>query len=442
MRGSGFVAFAACAVVVVSAASCSSPEAERPPRSTVVALDGADWRLALPLVRQGKLPVLSALLRAGASGIMLSNPDYSWSPVLWTTIATGRLPERHGVTAFMTSVPGMDRKIPTPSTSRTCRALWNLFSESGRTAGFVGWWVTWPAEEIRGFMVSDHFSVSRFDLGRDFEREVEEPVFQARQTWPEELAAELAPLRVPRDSIGVDDLSRFADLPDGYRFPDRFRKFDKVSEFSIAHSVDRTHHAAGMHLLRRESPELFGVFYEGVDVLQHFLWEDMDPEGAGTAPSVREREIFGETIERYYAFADGMIGELVEAGGSERAVMIVSDHGFQPSTERYEKKGISGEHRRQSFFLFAGPGVRRGVRADSVDAIDITPTILVYHGLPWGEDMDGVPAARLLRDDWRAAHPVRSVPTWETGPWKRPELPEDPATRDLEERIRSLGYIE
>jgi len=28
-------------------------------------------------------------------------------------------------------------------------ALWNLFSAAGRRVAVVGWWVTWPAEEVR-----------------------------------------------------------------------------------------------------------------------------------------------------------------------------------------------------------------------------------------------------------------------------------------------------
>jgi predicted AlkP superfamily phosphohydrolase/phosphomutase len=422
-------------------AGCARPAPPPPARTTLIGLDGADWRNMLPLVREGKLPVIAALRRAGASGVMLTNPDYRWSPVLWTSIATGVLPDKHGVLHFMARVPGQKEMIPTPSTERRVRALWNFFSESDRTVGFVGWWVTWPAEPVKGFMVSDHFSATRFSLGKDYQRTLDAS-FYSKETYPEELAARLAPFKVAREAIGRDDLARFANLPQTFVFPDTLAPFDKVSEFAIAHSVDRSHYGAGEMLLREERPELFGIFFEGIDILQHYFWEYMDPDEPWWRPSPEDVAAWGETIERYYRFSDGLVGGLVDAGGDGCSVMIVSDHGFRPSNERFEAKHISGEHRRAAVFVWAGPGVRRGVRAEGVDAVDVAPTILAYHGLPVADDFDGEPSLDLLTASWRAQRPLRTIPTWETGTRVRAEIPAESSARDLEERIRALGYIE
>ena len=215
-----------------------------------------------------------------------------------------------------------------------------------------------------------------------------------------------------------------------------------MSEFAIAHSVDRTHFAVGEKLLRERDPELFGVFLQGIDVMQHFLWEFMDPAGPGAAPSLEDRRMYGQAIERYYRFSDGLVGDLIAAGGGERAVMIVSDHGFKPDDERYEEKGISGEHRRQAFFVWAGPGIRRGARLPDFDAVDVTPSILAYHCLPTGRDMDGEPALAAFTEPRRQSCPPRAIETWEVSPRERVELPPESVTRDLEERIRALGYID
>lgn len=411
-------------------------------KTTIIGLDGADWRNALPLVRQGKLPVIAALRRAGTSGVMLTNPDYRWSPVLWTTIATGKLPDKHGVTSFMTTLPGTNARIPTPSTERRCRALWNIFSERDATVGFVGWWVTWPAEPVNGFMVTDHFSVSRFDLEKDYAKDNVEAQRLEKQTFPESLAQEIEPLKVSRRDVDARDLARFADLPPGFTFPSHFEKFEKISEFAIAHSVDRTHFGAGRKLLAERHPQLFGVFFQGVDIMQHFFWEFMDPRAPGTTPAPAERSIYGESIERYYAFADSLVGAMIDAGEDGRATLIVSDHGFRPGTERYADKKISGEHRRQAFFLFAGPNVRRGTYVGDVDAVDVAPTILAYHGFPVADDMDGDALTDCFDSEWLARHPVERIDTYEVGDWDRGELPAESSAKDLEERIRSLGYIE
>jgi predicted AlkP superfamily phosphohydrolase/phosphomutase len=436
---------ATCVLAAAGAlcAACAKEPAQLAPAATsVVALDGADWRNVLPLIRQGKLPTLAALSRAGSSGTMRTNPDFRWSPVLWTTIATGKLPEKHGVTSFMAEMPGLTRKIPTPSTARTCRAIWNIFTDRDRTSGFVGWWVTWPAETVNGFMVSDHFSVSRFDLGLNYEADLHEPVLEEKQTYPEDLLSEIERFKVQRHEVVQDDLSHFADLPPDFVFPATFRKFDRVSEFAIAYSVDRTHFGAGRALLEARAPELFGVFIQGVDIMQHFNWEFIDPAGTGTRPAAAERRMWSKAIERYYGFADGLIRELVDAGGPSRAVMVVSDHGFRPGTERYAQKHISGEHRRQALFVFAGPGLERGRIESDADAVDVTPTILAYHGLPTARDMDGAPLTGCFTDAWAAERPLHEIDTYETAPLERPELPTRSLGEGLEERIRSLGYIE
>lgn len=434
---------AALALAAVAAAGCAKKASNVPgTRTTVIALDGTDWRVALPLLRQGKLPALAAIRRAGVAAVMRTNPDYRWSPVLWTSIATGKLPEKHGVTSFMAQVPGLPRRIPTPSTERRCRALWNIFSERGRSVGFIGWWVTWPAEPVNGFIVSDHFSVSRFDLGRDFNSDDEDPGLSEKQTYPENLLPRIASLKVSRRDITQADLARFVDLPQDFVYPTELRKFDKVSEFAIASSVDRTHFGAARKLLAEEPPELFGVFFQGIDILQHYTWEFLDPAGTGTSPSSSDRRAWSAAAEKYYAYADGLVGQLVEIGGGDRAILVVSDHGFRPGTERYAEKHISGEHRRQAFFLYAGPGLRRGARIDEVDAIDVAPTLLAAHGLPVAADMDGVPLVEAFTREWRETHPLETIATYETGPWKRVELPKMSVSEELEDRIRSLGYIE
>jgi predicted AlkP superfamily phosphohydrolase/phosphomutase len=385
--------------------------------------------------------VLAALRRAGASGVLRTNADFRWSPVLWTTVATGKLPQKHGVTGFLVYVPETGKAIPTPSTQRRCRALWNVFTERGRTVGFVGWWVTWPAEKVNGFMVTDHFSVSRFKLERNFESLRNERFFE-RQTYPEELGREIEDLKYSHDDVTRDDLAAFAKLDADFVWPEKLRKFDRVAEFVIAHSVDRTHSRVAAKLVAERNPELLGVFFQGVDVMQHFCWEFMDPEGTGTDPPAGERARWGEAIERYYAFADGLIGSMIDAGGSKRSVLVVSDHGFRPSTERWEGKGISGEHRRQAFFVHAGPGVERGIRIDDFDAVDVTPTILAYHGLPVAHDMDGEPCLDAHTVRWRKHHPLEWIDTYETGEWDRGDLPAESLSDDLAERIRALGYVD
>lgn len=97
-----------------------APERQRS-RVVLLGLDGA----ALPFVRaeieSGRLPNFARLMREGASGHLASlyrdlpfstkrGPGY-WSPIVWTSISTGKLPEIHGVVDFL---------LPDPRQVRLC----------------------------------------------------------------------------------------------------------------------------------------------------------------------------------------------------------------------------------------------------------------------------------------------------------------------------------
>ena len=61
----------------------------------------------------------------------------------------------HGIRGFTAKLPN-GREIPVTSSLRKARAIWELANRRGLSVGIIGWWATWPAEEVRGYMVSDH----------------------------------------------------------------------------------------------------------------------------------------------------------------------------------------------------------------------------------------------------------------------------------------------
>ena len=67
----------------------------------LIGWDAADWKLIDPLLKQGKMPNLQTLIDGGVRGNLttLSPP---LSPMLWTSIATGKRPFRHGILGFGT----------------------------------------------------------------------------------------------------------------------------------------------------------------------------------------------------------------------------------------------------------------------------------------------------------------------------------------------------
>jgi len=141
------------ALLLRSCSKVSEPEN----RVLLIGIDGAEWDILNPMIAKGELPNIAAL-KAGGSYGALESLELMLSPIIWTSIATGKSPEKHGITWFMVDSQKAGQRIPVTSATRRCKAIWNILSENDRTVGVVGWWATYPAEEVNGFIVSDHLA--------------------------------------------------------------------------------------------------------------------------------------------------------------------------------------------------------------------------------------------------------------------------------------------
>src|SRR4029077_12425276 len=109
-----------------------------------------------PLLEKGEMPNLAGLLSQGAHGnIATIYPPLS--PMLWTSIATGKRPHKHGIHGFSEPTEDGMNVRPISNLGRTTKALWNILNQNGKRSIVVGWWPSHPAEPIRGAMVSNHF---------------------------------------------------------------------------------------------------------------------------------------------------------------------------------------------------------------------------------------------------------------------------------------------
>src|SRR5437867_3646754 len=125
------------------------------PRVLVLGLDGMDPQVVDLLMAEDKMPNFAKLRQEGAYGRLGSSPPLL-SPIIWTTIATGKPPEQHGIGHFVAVNDKTGEQLPVTSEMRRVRAIWNIASDAGRRVGVVGCWATWPAETVRGTIVSDH----------------------------------------------------------------------------------------------------------------------------------------------------------------------------------------------------------------------------------------------------------------------------------------------
>ncbi len=144
-------------VLLAFATSCGGPDLveDLGTRAVVIGIDGADWKIIDRLMAEGSMPNLRRLRSRSAWGEIETLTDIPLSPVIWTSVATGKTAAKHGISWFMVDRPDGTR-VPVRSHNRKTRAIWNILAEHRRKPTVVGWWASYPAEDVgKGIVVSD-----------------------------------------------------------------------------------------------------------------------------------------------------------------------------------------------------------------------------------------------------------------------------------------------
>jgi predicted AlkP superfamily phosphohydrolase/phosphomutase len=100
-------------------------------RVILIAWDGADWRILDPLLEQGALPNLQALLEKGQREVLRSIvPAHSWSA--WPSFLTGVDPADHGVYDILEMKPGTHKQYPVTYRSIEARTFLDDLTAAGK----------------------------------------------------------------------------------------------------------------------------------------------------------------------------------------------------------------------------------------------------------------------------------------------------------------------
>ena len=77
----------------------------------LIGWDAADWKIIHHLVDAGKMPHMAGFIEAGVIGNLATlYPELS--PMLWTSIATGKRPFKHGILGFTEPDPHSGEYVP------------------------------------------------------------------------------------------------------------------------------------------------------------------------------------------------------------------------------------------------------------------------------------------------------------------------------------------
>lgn len=405
----------------------------RPRRVLLIGWDAADWQMIHPLVERGLMPTLSGMLERGAWG-NLATLRPILSPLLWNTVATGKNAPEHGVLGFLEPDAEGTGVRPSSSTSRKCKALWNILSQCGLRTNVVGWYASHPAEPIAGVMVSNQFENSHLQEGPA-------AAVSAGMVHPPECAAELASLRVHPYEIDATAVLPF--IPNAAEL--LARPDNRVGKLRRLIAQTATIHAVATHLMAATDWDLTAVYYEGIDRCGHEFMHCHPPQMEQVADD--EFAAYEHCMVGIYRFHDMLLETLLKLAGDDTAVILMSDHGYYNDHLRPDpREGKSGPvewHRPFGILAAQGPGVRAGARAYGASLMEIAPTVLELLGLPPALDMPGRVLAEMLTE----TELLPRIDSWEeiegACGMHAPETRVDPAeAAAMLAQLADLGYIE
>ncbi|QDU68672.1 alkaline phosphatase family protein [Engelhardtia mirabilis] len=416
----------------------------------LVGMDGLDPTIVAELLHDGRLPNFARFAEQGVLG-RLTTLEPTYSPVIWTTIATGQALTAHGIDFFIDT---RSTGLPYTSEARRVPALWNIVSDAGLGVDVVGWWVSWPAEPVNGRILASYAAQAQAHV-------IWKAAYDAdqvpEQTWPEDL------WDVVRDDIVfAEDREQVQQ-----QFNSRFKVPDiqdepvprLVRDLAWTLSADRSNLAVAERFLSDDPGDLVMTYLGLPDVAGHRFWRYHAPGDFHYEVPPAHLDALGDVLNLAYVDVDEALGRLMSLVDERWTILLCSDHGMHADPLMLDDPVSlgSGHH------LDAPPGIfgalGRGIAAGGEhlgDAplgtvFDVAPTVLRLLGLPqpehWPSVASGNGLDRVLDPEFARANPARTCESpdldWvRAHPRSLPRSPTEHANEDFTDQLDALGYLD
>ncbi|MCH2112348.1 MAG: alkaline phosphatase family protein [Planctomycetes bacterium] len=274
-------------------------------RVVFVGIDGATWEIIEPMVAEGKLPNLAAMMRQGAYGPLTSTMPPN-SSLAWASFQTGVHPGKHGVFFFREQHPGSYERPVIQFSSIQAPTIWKTASDAGLKVASCWVPLTYPPEELNGINIGGLLTP---DERADFVTPIEK-----RHELEERHG------RVPSDN---EPELMFHTAGEEEALASLLKVTEEMTEI-------------GLDLLQREDPDLFGLVFRGVDLASHQSWWFQDPEWAAANPAASASR--KKLLASVYEAVDASLGRFRDAAqqlDGEVVFACCSDHGFGSITHRF-----------------------------------------------------------------------------------------------------------
>ena len=267
-------------------------------RVLLIGWDGADWRILDPLLEQGALPNLQALIDRGSRSVLKSTiPTHSWAA--WPSFLTGVNPADHGVYDILETVPGTHKQYPVTYKSIHARTFVQDLSDAGKEGVYADVPLLFPPPDVKGKILAGGV----LPKGRPF-------------AHPADLPDELEKAGVPWTINGMS-WTTYRNKPDEY----------------LAEAMDVTGKRirATEWLMDNSDWDFLMSVWVSVDRTQHCLSNYVGPDHPDY-PELSKTPRYAKVVDVYKQLDDAL-GSFVAKTNDDDTILFISDHGFQ-STSR------------------------------------------------------------------------------------------------------------
>jgi hypothetical protein len=368
----------------------------------VVAIRNLPYDWILTMAGEGSLPFFDQARTRGYFTRLEPFPTMSPKSI-WASVATGKLPFRHGVTGRLGYATPLNRpgerfliipggvgfkawglippvtRISTPLPAGLSLPLWTLFERLGLHATVIGWPWSEPAGAAR--IVTDRY----FDNAARKTADVTPPQF----------AAEIAKLgTAPPES-------------ETQRFNGTGAARQRIVNGLAA---DLT----SMAILRTSAPSFpltvctLGGFEQAQRAIH--IFNDELPQRS---------TVKGVVLRAYAEQIDRMLAALAR-DYPDHMIVVVSPSGPVPPQLAATQYALlrdfvdpADPSADDGFVLIHGAGVVHSDKPRSALAVDVVPTVLYIAGLPVGRDMDGSVLSEAFAEELLRSNPLSLVQTYE-----------------------------
>ncbi|MBD3288387.1 hypothetical protein GF337_06245 [candidate division KSB1 bacterium] len=297
---------------------------EHKSRIYILGLDGATWNVIDPMIEKNQLPNIKRVIDGGVRS-NLRSLEFTASPRVWTSIATGKVEQKHGILDFYNTIRDLKAK-----------RFWNILQEKrDETANIFYWYLSWPPPKdfkdimVPGFLARDSRTIPE-DLGflKDIELTQKMKLQESYDKTGIGYYIKQA-LAAKRNGVRLSTMMKAASFMVGRKF----RNYSELESFlKLQYIKFHLHTDVFSHLLKTRPTDISAIMLPQTDQLGHKFWSFMQPEefekrtGVKVDPALRNK--YGNVIHDTYRKIDKFVGEVFDIMSEDDVLILLSDHGF------------------------------------------------------------------------------------------------------------------